>query len=142
MKIPAGIFGRFYIFAWRFGFAALLFASFAHCPASAADCTPAALGALKVSGMTFASASVVPAAAPNPEYCDVKGSLVTTGEGADPGSANFEIMLPANWNQKFIFNGVGGLAGTLNSSANSVDIAVFLARGYATAITDTGHLST
>ena len=140
MKIPAGIFGRFYTFAWRFGFAALLFASFAHCPASAADCTPAALGALKVSGMTVASASVVPAAAPNPEYCDVKGSLVTTSEGADPGSANFEIMLPANWNQKFIFNGVGGLAGTLNSSANPADRASFLAKGYATAVTDTGHL--
>jgi feruloyl esterase len=50
--------------------------------------------------------------------------------------------LPANWNGKFIFNGVGGLAGNLNSSANPVDQALFLARGYATAITDTGHLNT
>ena len=37
-------------------------------------------------------------------------------------------MLPANWNGKFVFNGVGGLAGTLNSSANPVDAAQFLAR--------------
>jgi feruloyl esterase len=49
-------------------------------------------------------------------------------------------MLPANWNQKFIFHGVGGLAGSLTSSANPADQALFLARGYATAITDTGHL--
>jgi len=51
-------------------------------------------------------------------------------------------MLPAHWNGKFIFHGIGGLGGTLNSSANPVDRALFLARGYATAITDTGHLST
>ena len=76
--------------------------------------------------MTIASATVVPAAAPNPEYCDVKGCVATSGEGAEPGSANFEIMLPANWNQKFIFNGVGGLAGLLNSSANPADQALFL----------------
>jgi feruloyl esterase len=50
-------------------------------------------------------------------------------------------MLPANWNGKFVFRGVGGLAGTLRSSANPVDENLFLARGYATAITDTGHVS-
>jgi feruloyl esterase len=82
----------------------------------------------------------MPSAAPNPEYCDVKGTVTTTGEGAENGSANFEVMLPANWNQKFIFHGVGGLAGTLSSSANPADQALFLPRGYATAITDTGHL--
>src|SRR6202047_4458224 len=84
----------------------------------------------------------VAAAAPNPQYCDVKGSVATSGEGAGSNSAGFEAMLPANWNGKFIFNGVGGLAGNLNSSANPVDQALFLARGYATAITDTGHLNT
>jgi feruloyl esterase len=49
-------------------------------------------------------------------------------------------MLPARWNQKFIFHGVGGLAGTMTSSANPADQQLFLPRGYATAITDTGHL--
>jgi feruloyl esterase len=90
--------------------------------------------------MTIASAVIIPAAAPTPEYCYVKGTVTTTGEGAENGSANFEVMLPANWNQKFIFHGVGGLAGTLTSSANPADQPLFLARGYATAITDTGHL--
>jgi len=140
MKIRAEIFASFHPIVLRAGLAALVCAAFANIPATAADCSPAALTALGVPSMTIASATAVSAAAPNPEYCDVKGSVATSGEGAEPGSANFEVMLPANWNQKFIFNGVGGLAGNLNSSANPADQALFLARGYATAITDTGHL--
>ena len=110
--------------------------------ASATDCSVAALTALGVPNVTIKSASDLPIAAPNPQYCDVKGSVATNGEGAGPNSAGFEAMLPANWNGKFIFNGVGGLAGSFNSSANAVDRALFLARGYATAVTDTGHLAT
>src|SRR6202166_3248105 len=140
MKIRTENFGSFHAFVLRLGLAVLLCAAFANLPAFAADCNTAALTALGVPNMTITSASVVPAAAPNPEYCDVKGSVSTSGEGAEPGSANFEVMLPVNWNQKFIFNGVGGLAGVLTSSANPADQASFLARGYATAITDTGHL--
>jgi len=139
MKIRDEIFGWFRSYAFRFGLAAFLCAALASVPAWA-DCSTAALNALSVPNMTIASATVVPAGAPNPEYCDVKGSVATSGEGAEPGSANFEVMLPANWNQKFVFNGVGGLAGSLNSSANPADQALFLARGYATAVTDTGHL--
>ena len=111
-------------------------------PTSAMDCKVAALTALGVPNMTITSATDVAAATPNPQYCDVKGSVTTSGEGAGPNSAGFEAMLPVNWNGKFIFNGVGGLAGTLSSSANPVDQSLFLTRGYATAITDTGHLST
>jgi feruloyl esterase len=111
-------------------------------PVSAMDCKVAALSALGIPNMTIASATDVAAAAPDPQYCDVKGSVTTSGEGAGPNSAGFEAKLPINWNGKFIFNGVGGLAGTLSSSANPVDQSLFLTRGYATAITDTGHLST
>ena len=124
------------------GLAVLLCSVIAAVPASGADCQVAALSALSVPNMTITSATDVPAAAPKPQYCDVKGSVTTSGEGAGPNSAGFEAMLPANWNGKFIFNGVGGLAGSLNSSANPVDRAIFLERGYATAITDTGHLNT
>ncbi len=141
MKIRAELFGSFHAFVLRIGLAALLCAAFANVPAFAADCNTAALSALGIPNMTIASATDVPAAAPNPEYCDVKGSVATSGEGAEPGSANFEVMLPIIWNQKFIFHGVGGLAGTLSSSANPADQPLFLARGYATAITDTGHLA-
>src|SRR6266851_3156254 len=127
MKIRLEIFGWFHSFALRIGLAALLCAAFANASVFAAACNPAALNALGVPDMTIATATVVPAAAPNPEYCDVKGSVATSGEGAEAGSANFEVMLPINWNQKFIFNGVGGLAGTLSSSANPADQSLFLA---------------
>src|ERR1700674_4787874 len=130
------------VFIPLFGLAVLLCSAIVADAASAIDCNVAALSALGVPNMTILSATDVPAAAPNPQYCDVKGSVTTSGEGAGPNSAGFEAMLPANWNGKFIFNGVGGLAGTLSSSANPVDQSLFLARGYATAITDTGHLST
>jgi feruloyl esterase len=140
MKSRVEFFESLPTFVLRMGIAMLLCAAFANIPLFAADCNPAALTALAVPDMTITSATVVPPAAPNPEYCDVKGAIVTSGEGAEPGSANFEVMLPVNWNQKFIFNGVGGLAGVLNSSANPADQATFLAKGYATAITDTGHL--
>src|SRR6202171_5020434 len=133
--------GRPGVFILLAGLAAILCGAVA-APVSAMDCKAPALAALGVPNMTITSATNVPAAAPNPQYCDVKGSVETSGEGAGPNSADFEAMLPANWNGKFIFNGVGGLAGTLNSSANPVDRALSLARGYATAITDTGHLNT
>ena len=109
--------------------------------AQGADCTVAALKALNVPKMTITSADDVAAAADKPRYCDVKGSVATDKEGAGPSSAGFEVMLPANWNSKFVFNGVGGLAGSLNPSVNPVDRALFLSRGYATGITDTGHLA-
>jgi feruloyl esterase len=130
------------VFIPLLGWAMLFCCVMAAAPASAVDCNVGALSALGVPNMTFTSATDVPAAAPNPQYCDVKGFVATSGDGAGPNSAGFEAMLPANWNGKFIFNGVGGLAGNLNSSANAVDQALFLARGYATAITDTGHLNT
>jgi feruloyl esterase len=141
MRIASENLGRIYVCVLRVGIAALVCAEFAGVRAWAADCSAAALAALGVPNVTIASAAVVPAKDPNPEYCDIKGSVKTSGEGAGPGSANFEIQLPAKWNRKFIFNGVGGLAGTLSSSANPADQPLFLARGYATAITDTGHIA-
>lgn len=139
MKIRSGCVGSLRSFAACLVVVLPIGLALAVAPAHAA-CNADSLAALKVSNMSFTSVSVVPAAAPNPEYCDVKGAVATSGEGADPGSANFEIMLPQNWNGKFVFRGVGGLAGVLNTSANPADQSQFLAKGYATAITDTGHL--
>ena len=129
------------IFIPLFAMVALTSAGVRAAPA-AVDCQVAALSALGVANMTIHSATDVPEASPNPEYCDVTGMVATSGEGAGPNSAGFEVALPANWNGKFIFKGVGGLAGNLTSSANPVDQGLFLTRGYATAITDTGHLNT
>lgn len=95
-----------------------------------------------VGGVTIVSATSVAPSGSVPAYCDVIGTLDTSGEGAPPGSAGFELRLPGNWNGKFLFFGVGGLAGSTYAdfSANPVDLAEALPKGYATAITDTGHL--
>src|SRR5579863_3246688 len=98
MKIRAENFGSFLALLLRMGVASVVCAVFANAAVFAADCSTDALNTLAVPNMTIASATVVPAAAPNPEYCDVKGSVATSGEGAEQGSANFEVTLPVNWN--------------------------------------------
>src|SRR5580765_2136653 len=68
--------------------------------AASSTCSADAINALRVSRMTVTSATVVPAAAPNPEYCDVRGAVDTGGN-----QARFRIQLPVNWNQKLLFYG-------------------------------------
>ncbi len=106
-------------------------------------CSVGAIEGLAVSGVTIVSATTVAAAGATPAYCDVMGQLNTSGGGAPPGSAGFELQLPDNWNKKFLFYGVGGLAGSgfPDFSANFVDRNGALAKGYATAITDARHLA-
>jgi feruloyl esterase len=111
-------------------------------PTAAPSCIASTLN---VPNLTVASATVVAAAAPVPELCEVTGAVATSGEGYGPGSAQFEVILPANWNGRFLFFGCGGNCGTLsfNSgapiSANSVDINEALPSGYAAVFTDAGH---
>src|SRR6201998_466059 len=104
MRHSGGTHMKFHTFVLRIGLAVLFCAAFSNFPVLAAACNASALSALGVPNMTIASPRCWPPTAPNPEYCDVKGSVATSGEGAEPGSANFEVMLPANWNQKFIFH--------------------------------------
>lgn len=48
---------------------------------------------------------------------------------------HFRLGLPDGWNGKFLFQGVGGLGGTI------ANLDASPARGYASASTDTGHLA-
>ena len=64
-----------------------------------------------------------------PSFCRVVGFVRP--------EVNFEVWLPANWNRKFLMVGNGGLAGTIGFAA----MVAPLQRGYATASTDTGHVS-
>lgn len=120
--------------------AALLFLPHA-AQAALPNCTAATIAGYAVPGVSIAYAVDVPASASNPEFCDVVGQLTTSGEWAPAGAANFELQMPATWNQKFLFWGVGGLAGSTYAdfSANPVDYYESLFKGYATAITDEGH---
>jgi feruloyl esterase len=121
------------------GFGAALAAGSA--AAALPNCTVSALSLLAVPQVNILSAFDVPASASHPEFCDATGTLTTTGERAPDGMAAFEIQMPAAWNEKFLFWGVGGTAGSTypDFSANPVDLFQALFKGYATAITDEGH---
>jgi feruloyl esterase len=110
-------------------------------PASAAlpKCSPAALAGLGGADVTIISAVDVPASGADPEFCQVLGTVKTSGFGAPDGSAQFELTLPSPWNGKFMFFGVGGLAGSLGPSVTPTDFLGARAKGYATIVTDTGH---
>jgi feruloyl esterase len=107
--------------------------------AHATECSPAAISALKVHGVTVVSADAKSGDDKGPAACMVGGTVTTAGEGAPDGSARFAVTLPVQWNGKFVFWGVGGLAGNLFPSVTRADIVTATAKGYATAITDTGH---
>jgi feruloyl esterase len=104
--------------------------------AEAPKCTVEALSALQVPKMTVASATDMPAEEQYPAFCDVKGSVETEGN-----SARFDIRLPANWNGKFVFFGVGGLGGNMIPSVGRAEWDGSLRDGYASAITDAGHVA-
>jgi feruloyl esterase len=74
---------------------------------------------------TITSATLLPAGAGLPEYCQVRGQIET--------EIGFEVRLPTDWNGKFYFQGVGGNAGVILPPGPG------LVRGYAAATTDTGH---
>lgn len=68
-----------------------------------------------------------------PESC----RLVGVAKPVPGSNINFEVWLPtSNWNQKFLSAFEGGLAGYINYPS----VLQSLARGYATAGTDIGHV--
>ncbi len=68
-----------------------------------------------------------------PEHCKVTGVI-----GPE---INFELLLPQDWNGKFLMGGGGGFVGSVQNQAQDGMGAgpTPLERGYATAGTDTGH---
>ena len=122
---------------WVFG-CLILTSSFLVPTAHATECSTAVLTALGVPGVAIASAEAK-ADGNGPPLCDVKGTLTTTGEGAPDGAARFEVRLPAQWNGKVLFLGVGGFGGNLYPSVTRTDLLAASAGNFATAITDTGH---
>src|SRR3954471_10415610 len=73
-------------------------------PVSSAACTVAALQAKSPQGTTIVDVKVVEASGNVPQYCDVNGHATSVGNEVD-----FRLALPATWNGKFFFAGVGGL---------------------------------
>jgi len=128
-------------FRWQW-LAALPLSLLAFGSVSAGDCE--GLAELKLPNTTITAAQSVAmgaftpptgSAAPYkelPAFCRVAGVIKPTNDS----EIKFEVWLPsANWNGKFHGIGNGGFAGSISYAG----LAGALARGYATASTDTGH---
>jgi feruloyl esterase len=107
---------------------------------AAPSCSVEALNALHVPDVRVTEAKPVAAAEAAPAHCEVHGTVVTKGAGVGDGLARFAMQLPEAWQQRFLFLGVGGNAGNLVPSANVTDRGSALGKGYATILTDTGHI--
>ena len=84
---------------------------------------------------------VPPLAVSLPAYCRLDATLDRrVGADGRPYGIGFALALPANWNGRFLFQGGGGLNGSVAPPLGRTgqgDAA--LARGFAVVTTDTGH---
>ncbi len=117
------------------------------------------LAGFRIAGSTMeiTKAEVVPAAAPGtvrpspfgppiaagvPAFCRVEGVIDRrTGVGGKPYAIRFALALPGDWSGRFLFQGGGGLNGTVNPPYGmqaSGDMPALL-RGFAVVSTDSGH---
>ncbi|HXU19721.1 MAG TPA: DUF6351 family protein, partial [Verrucomicrobiae bacterium] len=77
-----------------------------------------------------------------PSYCRADGVIdPRTGFDGKPYAIGFAIALPDKWNGRFLFQGGGGLNGSINPpyGGQATGEAPGLARGFAVVSTDTGH---
>jgi pimeloyl-ACP methyl ester carboxylesterase len=103
-----------------------------------ADSTPAsAPGTLRISP-NFPG--TVPVAVP--AFCQVEGMIdQRTGADGKPYGIGFALALPDQWNGRFLFQGGGGLNGSvaLPLGSQAAGETPALARGFAVVTTDSGH---
>jgi feruloyl esterase len=77
-----------------------------------------------------------------PAYCRLDGILdKRTGADGKPYGIGFALALPGDWNGRFLFQGGGGLNGSVQLPLGAVasGTAPALVRGFAVVSTDTGH---
>ena len=131
-------------------------------PASAQTTRDAAacstLTSLKIPGLDltitkaewFAAGSPPPRGGPGapanpiklPAYCRLDGVIDRrTGADGKPYGIGFALALPGDWNGRFLFQGGGGLNGSVQAPLGMVATGgtPALARGFAVVSTDTGH---
>jgi feruloyl esterase len=78
----------------------------------------------------------------DPAHCRVDGVIdERTGRGGKPYGIGFSVSLPADWNGRFLFQGGGGLNGSVQPPVGGqyAGDRSALARGFAVASTDSGH---
>ncbi|MHA6769095.1 tannase/feruloyl esterase family alpha/beta hydrolase [Sphingobium ummariense] len=77
-----------------------------------------------------------------PGYCRIRGMIdQRVGVGGKPYGIGFEVALPNDWNERFLFQGGGGLNGVVRPATGNIAAGgnPALARGFAVASTDSGH---
>ncbi len=77
-----------------------------------------------------------------PAYCRLDGTIdPRVGAAGTPYGIGFALALPQSWNGRFLFQGGGGLNGSvqLPLGAQATGDNPALARGFAVVSTDTGH---
>lgn len=123
--------------------------------AAAPDCTALLGASLPGMEMKITQARLVPAgplqAAPGepppppanlPAHCRVEGVIdARTGFEGKPYGIGFALALPVEWNGRFLFQGGGGLNGSIRPPVGGVAAGdtPALARGFAVVSTDSGH---
>jgi len=125
----------------------LLAFGFAGAAHAAAPVGCAALMNIKPQGTAFEiiKAEGVPAAGAVPAHCRVDGVMDRrTGRDGKSYAIRFAVSLPGEWNGRFMFQGGGGLNGTLAPPLGGrfAGDTSSLAQGFAIASTDSGHNST
>jgi hypothetical protein len=86
-----------------------------------------------------------PAASNLPAYCRIDGVIDRrTGAAGATYGIGFALALPGEWNGRFLFQGGGGLNGSVQPplGASAAGDRSALARGFAVVSTDTGHQGT
>jgi feruloyl esterase len=103
-----------------------------------ADATPAsAPGTLRISPNFPGTVAVAV-----PAFCRVDGVIdQRTGADGKPYGIGFSLALPDQWNGRFLFQGGGGLNGSvaLPLGSQAAGETPALARGFAVVTTDSGH---
>ncbi|HJZ79656.1 MAG TPA: tannase/feruloyl esterase family alpha/beta hydrolase [Pyrinomonadaceae bacterium] len=101
-----------------------------------ATVVPASSSAAAATAETSATSATIPS------HCRVEG-MINERTGADGRTygIGFELALPNNWNNRFLFQGGGGYNGSVRppvGAAAAGDVPG-IARGFAVVSTDTGH---
>ncbi|SCY89955.1 tannase/feruloyl esterase family alpha/beta hydrolase [Rhizobium sp. NFACC06-2] len=109
-----------------------------------------ALKGTSVKGGVVTLTEVTPASVPPvteksvPDHCLVRGAMnQRTGIDGQPYALQFELRLPAKWNQRFYYQGGSGVDGVLFAALGTYNgggnLRNALLDGYAVVTTDSGH---
>ncbi|HTA45952.1 MAG TPA: tannase/feruloyl esterase family alpha/beta hydrolase [Bryobacteraceae bacterium] len=105
--------------------------------AKAEEVAAAAAGTVRLNGR---GPETIPTAVP--AYCRVDGTInPRTGVDGKPYGIGFALAMPSGWNGGFLFQGGGGLNGSVAQplGAQAAGDIPALARGFAVVTTDSGH---